>query len=1377
MPVLPCNKRNNLPARARPVSQFYKRYATMENLIRIILLEDDPADAELIHASLHDIGSTCLMTRVQTRDEFQKALGDGQADIVLADYNLPGYDGMSALHLTQERCPDLPFIFVSGAMGEERAIEALTHGATDYVLKQNLARLSPAVKRALCEARTRHERKQAQEALQRSNEVLRAIIEAAPVAIVGLDLEGRVHSVWNPAAERMFGWREQEVMGRPLPTIPAADQEEFRKLKELIRKGMTVDGMDVRRQRRDGTPIDYSIYASPLRDAQGRISGNLAVLVDITERRRSSMINAARLRLMQFAVTHSLDELLEEAINEAEKETESQIGFYVFIADDQQSPTIQNWSSRTRAQLCKTRGKGLHNPIADAGVWADSFHQRRPVIHNDYGSLPHRKGLPEGHAELVRELVVPVMRGERVKAILGVGNKSFDYTEQDVEAMSLLADLIWEITERKLAEQPVAQMSFALNGIHEAAFMVDEHACLKYVNEETCRILGYSRDELLTMKIPDVSPEYTIAYWPGRWIDLKEHGASTIESQITTRDGRVVPLEINASYFEYEGQSYALGLARDITERKQAECERLANLRFFESMDRVNRAIQGAADLEAVLQDLLDEVLSIFDCDRAFLMYPCDPESPTWYIPMERSKPEYPGVLEISGELPMDPQVAEALQVLLATDGPVAFGPGMQHALPEEVSEQFDIKSVISMAIYPKIGSPWQFGLQQCASVRIWTAEETRMFEAIGRRLADGLTGLLSYRDLLRNEEFLDNVVEHIPNMIFVKDAQDLKFVRFNKAGEQLLGYRREELLGKTDHDFFPGEMADFFMAKDRQVLDAKVLVDIAEETIRTRSNEKRLLHTKKIPILDENGVPQYLLGISEDITEHRQAEEAIRKLSQAIEQSPVSIVITDVAGNIEFVNTKFTQITGYSFAEALGRNPRILKSGETPTEEYRRLWQTIGAGGVWQGEFHNRKKNGELFWELATIAPVRDADNAITHYLAVKEDITERKKLEAQFRQVQKLEAIGLLAGGIAHDFNNILSAIIGYTEISQFTIEPESQVAEYLAHVLEACGRAKELINQILMFSRETEQELRPIQVALPVKEALKLIRASVPANIEIRSEIQSQASALADPTQIHQIAMNLCTNAAYAMKESGGLLQVGLTDISIDHEDYHKDYPDAAPGDYIRLTVSDQGHGIDAYHLHRIFDPFFTTKEKGDGSGMGLSVVHGLVKSYGGWIYVHSRPGGGSTFDILIPALKGAVKDKIALRKPVPTGSESILFVDDEEMIVDIAEGMLESLGYRVAIRTSSIEALEAFKNNPDGFDLMVVDLMMPKMSGLDLADKILQIRPGLPIVLCTGFGINIDEEQIFRHGIRHIIFKPILRYDMATTVRNALDGADA
>jgi CheY-like chemotaxis protein len=242
---------------------------------------------------------------------------------------------------------------------------------------------------------------------------------------------------------------------------------------------------------------------------------------------------------------------------------------------------------------------------------------------------------------------------------------------------------------------------------------------------------------------------------------------------------------------------------------------------------------------------------------------------------------------------------------------------------------------------------------------------------------------------------------------------------------------------------------------------------------------------------------------------------------------------------------------------------------------------------------------------------------------------------------------------------------------------------------------------------------------------------------------------------------------------MQANGGCLDIGLTDITIDHTEHRRRYPDAKPGDYIRLSVSDQGHGIDDHILHRIFDPFFTTKEMGEGTGMGLSVVHGIVKSYGGFIYAHSRLGEGSTFEILIPAKRYAPRPETIQDEPIPTGNESILFVDDETMIVDVVKRMLESLGYRVVARTSAIEALEAFKANPEGFDLLVTDMVMPKMSGLDLVERIHRIRPGFPAVLCTGFNANLNEKSMAEHGFGDIIHKPILRRDMATAVRRTLD----
>ena len=390
-----------------------------------------------------------------------------------------------------------------------------------------------------------------------------------------------------------------------------------------------------------------------------------------------------------------------------------------------------------------------------------------------------------------------------------------------------------------------------------------------------------------------------------------------------------------------------------------------------------------------------------------------------------------------------------------------------------------------------------------------------------------------------------------------------------------------------------------------------------------------------------------------------------------------------------------------------------------------------------------------------------------------IKQAEEDRKKLEAQLQQSQKMESIGTLAGGIAHDFNNMLGIIVGNTELAMDDV-PESNPARHnLEEIRTASMRARDVVKQILAFSRQSQQGMKPIRISLIIKESLKLLRSSIPTTIEINQDISSKSdTVLADSTQINQVLINLCTNAAHAMGEKGGVLEVSLNNIQID-EDSAIHYHELSPGKYVRLTVSDTGHGIETKILGRIFDPYFTTKKVGEGSGMGLSVVHGIVKSHNGDISVSSEPGKGTIFQVFFPYIENKLVPEIEITVEIPRGKERILYVDDEKAMVDAIQPMVERLGYKVTARTSSIEALEAFRANPDRFDLIITDFTMPNMTGMELAKELLKLRSDTLIILCTGYSERINEDKAKESGIRAFVMKPVILSEIANTIRKVVD----
>lgn len=526
---------------------------------------------------------------------------------------------------------------------------------------------------------------------------------------------------------------------------------------------------------------------------------------------------------------------------------------------------------------------------------------------------------------------------------------------------------------------------------------------------------------------------------------------------------------------------------------------------------------------------------------------------------------------------------------------------------------------------------------------------------------------------------------------------------------------------------------------------------------------------------------------LRKELKERIRAETALReseeKYRTVLETNPDPVVVYDPDGRVIYFNPSFTRVFGWTLEECLGRIMDQYVPEVCRPETDLMVGKMVSGENVSEFETLRYTQSGDTIPVMISGAVNRDRTGKTAGSVVTLRDITAQKQarkekaaLEKRLRQAQKMEALGTLAGGVAHDFNNILQAIMGYTDLTMLKYPDNQDIQHKLAQVTKAGRRAQELVGQILAFSRQGEVNPTALEIGLVLKEALKLIRATLPSTIEIRQNIRvpsGQGRVKADPTQIHQVVMNLCTNAAHAMGENGGELAVSLTVAEAD-EVAALPHADSLP--YLRLTVRDTGTGMTPEVLEWIFDPYYTTKEAGEGTGLGLAVVHGIVKSHGGVITVESEPGKGSSFHVYLPQIVKAGEPAAEERaERLPTGQAHILFVDDEQILGDLAKELLAELGYKVTITTSSIEALALFQVAPDKFDLVITDQTMPKMTGTSLAAGLIRIRPDIPIVLCTGISSLTMAPQMKSLGIRQVVKKPFSQRQLATVVRNVLDGA--
>lgn len=591
---------------------------------------------------------------------------------------------------------------------------------------------------------------------------------------------------------------------------------------------------------------------------------------------------------------------------------------------------------------------------------------------------------------------------------------------------------------------------------------------------------------------------------------------------------------------------------------------------------------------------------------------------------------------------------------------------------------------------------------------------------------------------------------------------------KINPAFEKLLGYTQEELLSHPmiffthPDDRLSTETAFHQLGEEKEVVDF-------QNRVRDIRGNYLWLEWRATPQLRENAV----YAVARDITQRYHATSALRRYEQIVSTSSDFLCFLDEENRLQAVNHGFCEYFNLPAREITGRHIRDFVGEDLFESQLKSQLDDCRKGRVVCFDQQLTFPEENIRFMEVRLNPYVDRDGTISGVTAIWRDLTEQKRLEQHVRQTQKMESIGTLAGGIAHDFNNILMAILGWAEMGSWKHPQGDPAYKYFEQISIAGKRGRDLIQQILTFSRQTDSHPRPVDLGPVIEEAIALLRATFPSNIDLRFQVQHHMNMVfADPVQIHRIIMNLCSNAEHALRPDGGTLTIDLNKIVIEKGD-SRFPPTLTPGKYLQILLSDSGPGVPEHVLPKIFDPFFTTKPVGEGTGMGLSVVHGIVEHLRGHISVHSPNGGGTTFKIAIPEYHTPTDSSIGSNaSSIRPGSGHVLFVDDEVAITQVLKEFLEYLGYSVTVRVNPLEALEVFRMNPHRFDCLITDQTMPTLGGDQLSREVLKIRPDLPIILCTGFSHTIDNEQALEQGISAFLYKPILLDQLSQTLNRVL-----
>lgn len=1387
----------------------------MKTALRILVVEDSEDDALLVLLQIKKGGYNVDYKRVETAKEMVSALREKTWDIILTDYIMPHFNGLEAITILKESGIDIPIIVISGTIGEEVAVETMKAGAHDYLMKDNLKRLIPAIERELLESKNRAERRRAEVALKEQYSTLRSIIDSTDSMIFSLDRQYRYTS---------FNHRHASVM----KTIYGVDIEIGHSMLDY----MTVEeDRETARRNIDrvlqGEPITEEAYSgeellsrryfrishSPVQTEEGAIIGVVVFAHDLTERKLAE-VQLLKLNRI-YAVLSNINKaivrvrdpqtLLNEACRIAVEYGKFKMAWVGMVNWKTSKLEVVDSYGFTGHYLDKInidltdiqRSSGPGGSAARTGK-----HKISNNVATDESMGPWQADAEKYGYQSVASFPLIVFN-KVIGAFTLYDSEVNCFHEDDINLLDEMANDISFALEFIETEKNHKEAEKALRESEERFRLIAENTAdtiavldmdfaIKYVSPSVIKLRGYSAKEALSQSLDQIFTQPSLEKIKQLYAKQMELEASGTANPVRTelidleeycKDGTTIWVEIALSFIRDANQKpmQILTISRDITQYRKAEEERKAQILFLQNLEHINLAIKHETILEEMLWKIVRTVFSMFDCDRAWLLYPCDPTAAMFRIPVEVTSPEFPGANVLNIEIPLSPDFGANLQDALDSDDPVTYLEGSEQPINKVTAGQFNVRSQMFVALYPKVGKPWVFGLHQCSHARIWTDNEKTLFKEIGRRLADALTSLLATQQLKESEIRYREIFENTSDVIIVSEVDNdgrLKLLDLNPAWEKVIGLKRDDFLGKYLDMLYPHESIEKVLAEYHRCITSKTPVDFEHEL--TSPAGYRNMYSTFVPVCKADGTIYRLIGVSRDITLQKKAEKSLRDFKTATDQSPASIVITGFDGTIEYVNPKFTEISGYSFEEAVGQNPRFLKSGEMTQEEYKTMWATILSGAEWKGEFHNKRKNGSLYWETASISSIKDDNGKIIHFIAVKEDITDRKFMEMELREAkEKAEEISRLKSSLllnmSHEFRTPMNGILGFTELLKD--QPLDSDSLKMVDIISSSGkRLMTTLNSILDLAQVEAGKLNFQLTLVHLGDTVRSIREQYielanNKQLEFICEIEENVYAWLDERLFQNVLHHLLDNAIKFTNAGSVILTVKKEEL-----------PD---NEFATIVIKDSGLGIKPDNMQLIFEAFRQGSEgigrNFEGTGLGLTLCKKFVDLLKGDISAESMQGIGSTFTVRFPSCKPSLDELASETQTVESqGIDApaehrvrgkkprILIVEDNEHNCELMEIYLRS-GFDTDTVHSGKQAVKnAFMHQ---YDLILMDINLgPDMDGIQATREIRRMEnyKNVPIIAVTGYSAFEEREKILAGGLNCVITKPFTREELVKAV---------